>query len=326
MTTEIIKEPVITDTSSTETETPKVIEMTGDITPTVPTTETKTEVITKTPEIKTEIKEEVKEETKTEKQLNDWKKEIAGDDEKLFKKIDKYNSPKDVALALIEAQQLISSTRALPKLGDNATPEEIAQYRDIAGIPNEAKDYDIGENIPEEYKGVIDKYLEVAHENNRHPTTVKQNIADYLKIEDAARQALVTQITKAQEETQAQLKQNWGDHYEVNKTAVDNFLTKTFGEESEKVLEAYLPDGTKLRHNASVYSKLLDISKHNLGIDTIIPNNLTQNVVDLGARLKTLNEMASNSKSAYWGANHNQFKAERDQLSTQIENIKKNRL
>lgn len=273
--------------------------------------------------VKTET--EVKSEVKGPWYKETWKDEIAGEDKKLRSKIDRYKTPEDMAKALDAAQSLISSTRATPELPANASEDEVAKYRETYGVPATAKDYDLGVEIPEDYKAGIDQFLEISHQNNRSNTEVKKSISDYLKFEEIRSRQLVEQIQATKEESEKQLKDNWGALYETHKSTIEGFFTKTFGEEAEFVKNAYLSDGTRLGDNAKVLAQLLDISKNTTGAATIISNNIIQDHSSVSKRLKELDEMATNRGSAYWGANHEQFKAERDRLSNQIDDIQKNR-
>src|SRR3990167_11368320 len=68
-----------------------------------------------------------------------WREKIAGTDEKLLKRLERYPSVKAATDALIEAQTKIRSGEVKFTLKDSATPEEIATWRKDNGIPEDRK-------------------------------------------------------------------------------------------------------------------------------------------------------------------------------------------
>lgn len=257
-----------------------------------------------------------------------WKEELkkqVGDDAKLLKIIDKFKSPKDIITSNAELTKKLSSTRALPELPENATPEQLKEFREAAGIPEEAAGYELELEIPEPYKEGLDAYLKIAHENNRPLTEVKKAVADYLKVEEARGQLIREQIASANAASEKAMRESWGPNYDTNKAVNDAFFEKVFGEEADLIKNAYLPDGTKIGENSKVLTKLLDVSKNTIGATTIISNSIVKDVTTLQDRLVVLNNMAASGDSAYWGANHDKFKAERDQIQAQLDDVKKNR-
>lgn len=248
----------------------------------------------------------------------DFRKEI-GEDKKLLSIVDKYTSRKDLVNSNYELQKKLSSTRALPELPQNATPEQLKEYREAAGIPNDPKGYELDLEIPENYKAGIEDYLKVAHENNRPANLVKASISDYLKLE-AARQEQIDQFHIASEkQAESSLKETWGPRYTENKAVLENFFNRTFGDESDNLLKSQLPDGTLVGNNAKLLQKLLDVSKNTLGAATIIPNGMIQNdLKNDKERLGELEKMSQSRTGDYWGPNHEQYKAEMTALETRI--------
>lgn len=325
----VVQEPVvITDTSANtnpvtpETNqaptvtTPEVIVPTTTPDPVVPpATSTTDKVVTAEPEVVVEPDMSWKEELK--KQV--------GDDAKLLKIIDKFKSPKDILTSNAELTKKLSSTRALPELPENATEEQIKEFREAAGIPDQATGYELELEIPESYKEGLDTYLKIAHQNNRPLTEVKKAVADYLKVEEARSQVIRDQIAAANIASEKEMKDSWGQNYDTNKAVNNAFFEKIFGEDAELIKNAYLPDGTKVGENAKVLTKLLDVSKNTIGAATIISNNIVKDVTTIQDRLKSLDNMALDGSSPYWGANHDKFKSEHDQLRANLADVKKNR-
>ena len=65
---------------------------------------------------------------------------LAGEDTKALERLARYGSPTDVTKALIEAQTKLSQRAEPVRLADNATPEQISEYRKGLGVPEISKD------------------------------------------------------------------------------------------------------------------------------------------------------------------------------------------
>ncbi|MFK7944566.1 MAG: hypothetical protein AB8B85_16855, partial [Paracoccaceae bacterium] len=110
----------------------------------------------------------------------DWRTKLAGDDEKLQKRLDRMSSPADVLKSWRALEQKQSTGEMKATLPENATDEQVAEYREANGIPAEPKGYldklpdglVIGENDEEIVNGFLDK----AHGMNADPEFVGQAI------------------------------------------------------------------------------------------------------------------------------------------------------
>src|SRR5690242_14053786 len=103
----------------------------------------------------------------------DWRQQIAGNDEKYAKRLERYGSIKDVANALIATQNQISAGELRSALKANATPEETAAWRAENGIPEAPEKYDLtmpqGIVFGEDDKPFVDSFLKAAHGANFRP-------------------------------------------------------------------------------------------------------------------------------------------------------------
>src|SRR5437899_6272156 len=97
----------------------------------------------------------------------DWREQIYGSDPKLLARLQRYGSVKDVANALVAAQNRISSGELKSALKANATPEEAAAWRLENGIPETPDKYDLkmpsGIVFGEADKPFIDSYPKHPH-------------------------------------------------------------------------------------------------------------------------------------------------------------------
>src|SRR5580765_7475618 len=78
----------------------------------------------------------------------DWRKNIAGDDEKELAQASRYASPADIWKKARALEQRLSSGELRPVLTKDAKPEEITAYRKAHGIPEAPDKYDLGKDVP----------------------------------------------------------------------------------------------------------------------------------------------------------------------------------
>ena len=99
----------------------------------------------------------------------DWRKEAAGEDEKVLKNLERYTTLGDFAKSKFERDRQISSGEYIRKLPADADEETVKQWRSEMGIP-ETPDYGFKvEQQKEEDKVFMDEFYQVAHENNVPP-------------------------------------------------------------------------------------------------------------------------------------------------------------
>jgi hypothetical protein len=176
--------------------------------------------------------------------------------EKMMKRLARYASPRAAMDAMIAAQNKISS--GMTKIpGKDATPEEIAQYRQDMGIPEEAKGYDLtlgeGMVIGDEDKEMVDGFLQVAHDGNYTQQQVTDGLNWYYQTQEnaiaARHEADATHRASAEEE----LRSEWGPEYQANRNLMANYLSTDFDEGvAELITGARLADGTPLANHPDI--------------------------------------------------------------------------
>ena len=149
-----------------------------------------------------------------------WRELKANGDEKMLKRLQRYSSPSAAIDALFEAQTRISKGDLLPSLKENATPEEISDYRVAHGIPAEPAGYEInlpnGLVIGEADRPMVDEFLTKAHASNMHPAQVNEALGWYFDRADQARIAQEARDTESRMATEDELRAEFGPDYRVN--------------------------------------------------------------------------------------------------------------
>lgn len=251
---------------------------------------------------------------------DDWKQKISGDDVKLTKILEKYKSPRDLANGYIELQKKLSTTRPIPQLQKDATPEQIKEYREASGIPESWEKYDTNlENgivIGESDKPIINKHLQKFHEMNLQPEVVKKVLQSHFEISNALESERLKLAEHQQEEVAKELQKEWGVQYKDNINLIANHLTKSIGaEELTKLNQAVLPDGTYLVNNPKILNHLFKQAKQEMGGNTITPTS-TSDFISLTERKNQLEKIAAQDPKAWY--NNREARQELSEISANL--------
>lgn len=199
----------------------------------------------------------------------DWRKKLAGDDEKLAKRLERMKSPKDVVQSWRALEQKMSSGEVKQTLPDDATEEQIAEYRKENGIPETSDGY--LENLPdglvigEDDKEAVGSFLEAVHAKNASPDFVASALDWYYKTKEDEVAAQSDADKEVQKATEDALRSEWGNEYRGNINAITSFLDAAPTDEDGNSLKdllmgARLADGTPLGNNAMALKWLLGIA------------------------------------------------------------------
>lgn len=181
-----------------------------------------------------------------------WRQELAGDDEKLLKRLERLSDPKAMARTIIEQDKKISSGQYKKALPDDPSPEELAAYRKENGIPEEATPEAYGIQWPEGYEPNeadqedIGGFLKIAQDRNWKPDDVKGAWGYYLQMQEKATQQLYEAAQAKTLEYRDQLRDEFGREFATKKKAADNFIAQQLGDEGQDLAGLTLSDGTKL--------------------------------------------------------------------------------
>ena len=178
-------------------------------------------------------------------EMPEWdamKKAIAGEDEKLLKKLDRYNSLADFGKAHANLLQRLSAGDFSEKLPKDATPEQVKEWREKNGIPEKPEGYKEflpeGLVLGEQDENILNGVLFSAHEANIPPEAMKAVLDGYNNARQAETDRIMENDANIAKEVSDQLKQEWGENYKVYNNQLLNFLDNQFGSDVVKRLMA----------------------------------------------------------------------------------------
>lgn len=234
----------------------------------------------------------------------DWRARMSGGDEKALKKLERYRSPKEVAAALVAAETKIRSGEAQKPaaLPENATEEQVAEYRKALGIPEKHDGYEIklpdGVKLGDADKPVLDSFLKFAHA--KHLPTEAVNVAANWYTEFAAAQAEEVQqaVRNQRVETMTALNSEWGAEAKPNLQALGNFLDTLPDGIGETIVNAAGPDGLPLINDIRVAKWLVGMALDANPAATFVPGDGSTKA--MGTRKAEIEKVMATDMNAYW--------------------------
>lgn len=206
---------------------------------------------------------------------DDWRKNIAGTDEKELKRLGRFATPADLHKAYRSLETKLSSGELKPTLPKDAKPEELAQWRKDNGIPETSDKYDfkLDNNlvVGETDKPIVDGILEAAHAANFTPDQAKAAVQFYFK-----NRVMVAEQRAEKDETDRQsaldnLNKEWGGNFRQNLNMVGSLLTHFPASVQDAIKSARLPDGTALFNNPDVVRGFTAMALEINPAGTIVP-------------------------------------------------------
>ncbi len=198
---------------------------------------------------------------------SDWRAAIAGQDTKAIEQLSRYKTPADFLNAHNELRGKLSERAAPARLADNATPEQVGEWRKGMGLPDVAKDaapdaymgaYKIeapkGYELNAVEKGMLGDYAKLAYEQGHSPREVKAATDFFFQQQAASQQAVNRLAVDFQKKEQNGLRDELGSaEYEAQQAAGEAWLKEQFAADEQgmaDLLNAQMPSGGKLGDSA----------------------------------------------------------------------------
>lgn len=239
--------------------------------------------------------------------LHDWREEFSGGDEKLKKVISRYRSPKQVAKALADAKSYIRSNKSGVNIpGDDATEEEIAEFRKAMNIPETADDYEVswadGAEPTEADKAILETFADSMHKANATPGQLQAAVDWYNdQLKNLNQQRLEARYN-AQVETQSELKAEWGGEYRSNLNAIKQFIVGQMGGDEDAATDLFrtpLEDGSLLGDHLPFIKLLATPAVDYVGPNAIFSGDTKQTTVNLEQRKDELLQLRNTDPDKY---------------------------
>lgn len=235
----------------------------------------------------------------------DWRNQIAGDDEKVLEQLTRYADPAAIWTKARALEQKVSSGELVSKAPypEKGTPEEIAAWRTLHNVPESVEKYDIGREIEkEEEKEAMAKFLEFAHGKNMSNDQVK-SVTEWFFTKAENDAAINADADKQDAQTaEDALRAEWGNEYRGHMNRINNLIELAPADVKGLLLDARLPGGTKLKDSAEAMKFLLGLAIIQNPVTTVVPqggdqlSSIQDEIDEIKGKMNTQEYKAKGSK------------------------------
>jgi hypothetical protein len=232
---------------------------------------------------------------------DNWRDAAAGGDAGLRQRLERYGDPSAVAKALDNAQKLISSRATVQHPGADATPEQLAEWHELSGVPAKPEEYKLPDTVKfgDNDKPIVDGFLQHAHAAGLDQKAVGAAVEYFGKINQAAAEARATQDAEFGAKATETLQQSWGADFKRNINLVQNLFAGLPEGVGDAILASRTPDGRVLGDNPEVLNALVGMARELNPVATLLPAG-HQDLKGIGDRVTQLKAMMGDRSSAYW--------------------------
>lgn len=233
---------------------------------------------------------------------DNWRDQLAGDDAKYRKQLERYASPEALAKAHRELQAKLSSGEfKTAKLSDNPTEDELANWRKENNIPEKAESY--LEGLPsgivfdDADKERVNSFLSEMHGKNVPKETVQAAIEWNQRQIELEMEARHERNVTAQQSTEDALRQEWGQEYRRNINLINGMLEGLPADSKELFLSAQTADGVSIFNNPGVAKFFADLARQVNPVGTVVPGATSASAID--DELSKIEKVMREDRSAY---------------------------
>jgi hypothetical protein len=261
-----------------------------------------------------------------EKPAADWRKEVAGEDEKALKLLERFSSGKDFGKAYQEAMNKIRSGELAKPLAKDAKPEEVAAWRQANGIPEKPEAYfeklPNGRVIGQDDQPLFNEVAGKLHTHNVPPAAMHDLVEWYYGLQDKESATISESDKRDAQAAEDALRKAWGDDFRANENHLGNYLAGLPEGLQKAFNEGFGGDGRKLMHNPEFKQWLSNIAREFTPVGFVTPGGNDTTMATLDEEIAKLSAMSAKTPKEYWGtkneARHKQLITQRDALKKRM--------
>lgn len=235
---------------------------------------------------------------------DDWRRRIAGENQDELKRLERFQGPENIYQSYRELEKRLSAGELKPTLKKDATPEEVARWRQEAGIPTKPEEYKItmpaGRKPPAEDDAFLNSFLKGAHEANFTQGQVDQAIKSFYAEVDRQEQTISEAEKAAEQATEDALRKEWGQDYRPNKAMAEALLDRAPAGFRDRFMNGYLADHTPIKASPEAWKWLVQMEREINPAATVVPGASGDVGKTITAELTELKMLMANQDSKYW--------------------------
>lgn len=248
----------------------------------------------------------------------DWRAGMAGDDEAAQKRLNRFKTPGDVWKSYTSLEKKLAEGSAMKAPGEDATPEDIAAYRQQVGIPDAPEGYleklPDGIVIGDDDKEMATSFLTAAHERNMPPEMANVALQWYYESQEKTSAAIAEMDKALEDQTQTALRDEWGGEYRPTINAINNFLEAAPNDDNgvplkDLLMDARLANGDRLGNNAAALRWLADLANEANPAGFVSPSTGQSQMASVESRIAEIEGVMRTDRGRY-----NKDKAMQDEL------------
>lgn len=281
----------VIEETATQTTTEEVVESATD-------TQTTAEASTETTTTETATEEAV-----VQNWPDNWRELAADGDEKLAKELARIVDPKALVKSWKESRALISSGKLKAPLPENATPEQLAEWRKKNDVPETPDGYsmDLGDGIVlgEDDIPIVKTFMEHAHKVNMPAPYVTEALRWYNEFNENLAVQQVKDDREHEQTRTRELRADWGHQYQANMTVIETMIDP----EQLDILRNARDErtGQKIWNNAGLVRALAQLSLVANPQGTPIPGTGSVGGIEsITEEMQNLEKMMRSPNSDYW--------------------------
>ena len=171
-----------------------------------------------------------------------------------------------------QAHDKIRAGEVATGLPDDPTEEQLNDFRQVNGIPLEAKEYDFSgadRELTEMDLEMLGPVSEIAHEHNISQEALVALMGSYMAETDKVVEQMHTQDNLDAQEFTKLAKENWGPEYTVNMNRANNQLNLLPESIRDGIKQARMPDGRGIMNSPEFMSWLVNVDRAITPMDPI---------------------------------------------------------
>jgi len=221
-----------------------------------------------------------------------------------LKRLERFKTPQDWLKATYEADRKIRKGEIQSGLPENATDEQLAEYRTAHGIPDEATGYelDLGEGVTlsDSDQAIIDTMLPAAHAANL-PNDAMSGLSKAF-FEARAKQAAErhTQDELDKQTTDKLLREEWQSDFQANTNIFSAFVAGLPEDARQEFSNMRGPGGKGLANNPAIINSIVDLMRKADPTVTVVPPNDGNPLKTMDDELASLNKMMSEEPDKWY--------------------------
>lgn len=232
-----------------------------------------------------------------------WRQELAGDDEKALKQLERFTTPKAMWESYQQAYQKIRSGELAKPLPENATPEQIAEYRQARGIPDKSEGYleklPNGLVIGEDDRPIFESLVKKLHEGHADPKTVHGIVEWYNHFQQEQAAKTSEADTSHRAEVEDALRQEWGADYRANVNHIKAFLETAPAGVADRIADARDSEGRAVLNDPNVMRWLASMAREMNPAHTIVPGTSGNDGQTIATEIDKIEKFMRTNRTEY---------------------------